>query len=699
MEMKKRFSRICHWDEGVPLGCGRVGALVYGGNPLIVSLDRIDLWDLTPCPEWRDPNYFYANMVFDVGEAKSEGELQKAISLFDGTYRHKTPTKIKAGRFLLKGYEGASFLWDYRHGECRVTSQGKSLSLFLSQSDFLGAIASKDPLSISFEAPKILFGEEGLGYPPMEVKKEGGLTVYLIHSKESVAFAVLLLEKERGGTNEAYFDIACPADGPSFLEDSKKKLLEAAEKGYGALKESSDAWWESYWSKSGVSLPESSFQREYDLADYFMASTSRKGCAPMPLQGVWTADGDDLPPWKGDYHNDLNTQMSYCAYLSANHLEEGEAMLDFLYARKATFERVAKEVYGVDGLIIPGVMDYEGRPLGGWPMYSASPTMGIFLLKLFDDYYRFTGDEEFFAKRAYPMLYEQGQAILGLLREGEDGYWYLPLSSSPEMHDNTKKSFSKPISNFDLALLRYLFRTLSSYARKRGLNPEAYENALSHLHPYFQGKDGAYWIDGREGFPASHRHFSHLFMVAPLGEVDASKEENKKAIRASLRRIERFGTSMWVGYSFPWEAILALKGHEPELSYQRLSEFLSAFVGPNGFHLNGDFKKKGYSSFTYRPFTLEGNFAYQRAIQEMLLLEEGGRVLLFAGLPKEWREKKVSFRNLRLEGGYLVSASYQRGKVTSLQVASPRKGSLCFGFPGGESKQYPLEEGDNLLIA
>ena len=50
----------------------------------------------------------------------------------------------------------------------------------------------------------------------------------------------------------------------------------------------------------------------------------------MPLQGVWTADDGGLPPWKGDYHHDLNTQMSYWHYLKANHIEEGESFIDFL---------------------------------------------------------------------------------------------------------------------------------------------------------------------------------------------------------------------------------------------------------------------------------------------------------------------------------------------------------------------------------
>ena len=64
---------------------------------------------------------------------------------------------------------------------------------------------------------------------------------------------------------------------------------------------------------------------------YFLGAGSRPGHAPMPLQGVWTADQSALPPWKGDYHNDLNTQFTYAAYLTSNHLQQGEAFLDHLW--------------------------------------------------------------------------------------------------------------------------------------------------------------------------------------------------------------------------------------------------------------------------------------------------------------------------------------------------------------------------------
>lgn len=64
----------------------------------------------------------------------------------------------------------------------------------------------------------------------------------------------------------------------------------------------------------------------------------------MPLQGVWTADDGKIPPWRGDYHHDTNTQLSYQAYLKADRLAEGEVFLDYLWNLKPRFETVCKRV-------------------------------------------------------------------------------------------------------------------------------------------------------------------------------------------------------------------------------------------------------------------------------------------------------------------------------------------------------------------
>ncbi|MEG0306259.1 MAG: hypothetical protein RR635_11265, partial [Oscillospiraceae bacterium] len=88
----------------------------------------------------------------------------------------------------------------------------------------------------------------------------------------------------------------------------------------------------------------------------------------------------------------------------------------------------------------------------------------------------------------------------------------------------------------------------------------------------------------------------------------------------------------------------------------------------NGFHLNGDYKKRGSSTFHYRPFTLEANMCAADALQEMLLQTEDSSLEFFPAIPDEWREKELSFENLRAENGLLVSAAMQKGIVTSITL-------------------------------
>ncbi|MEP6747527.1 MAG: hypothetical protein ABJB86_07365, partial [Bacteroidota bacterium] len=45
-------SMATRWDEGIPLGNGWLGALIWKkGNNIRLSLDRVDLWDDRPMPE------------------------------------------------------------------------------------------------------------------------------------------------------------------------------------------------------------------------------------------------------------------------------------------------------------------------------------------------------------------------------------------------------------------------------------------------------------------------------------------------------------------------------------------------------------------------------------------------------------------------------------------------------------------------
>ena len=134
------------------------------------------------------------------------------------------------------------------------------------------------------------------------------------------------------------------------------------------------------------------------------------------------------------------------------------------------------------------------------------------------------------------------------------------------------------------------------------------------------------------------------------------------------------GSSWWTGYSFSWLGNLAARAHDGKKAEQALEIFSTAFTLRNSFHCNGDQSGKGYSKFTYRPFTLEGNFAAAAGIQEMLLQSHRGRILIFPAIPPSWQE--VSFTTLRAGGAFLVSAKRTAGRTVLVEILS-EKGGTC----------------------
>ena len=97
------------WDEAMPLGNGLLGALVWGGGepvePLRISLDRTDLWDLRPVPEFHTAEYSYKMMRQWVQDRR----LTDLHRLYDDPYGNPGPTKIPAGRIELTFADNTTF--------------------------------------------------------------------------------------------------------------------------------------------------------------------------------------------------------------------------------------------------------------------------------------------------------------------------------------------------------------------------------------------------------------------------------------------------------------------------------------------------------------------------------------------------------------------------------------------------------------
>jgi alpha-L-fucosidase 2 len=121
---------------------------------------------------------------------------------------------------------------------------------------------------------------------------------------------------------------------------------------------------------------------------------------------------------------------------------------------------------------------------------------------------------------------------------------------------------------------------------------------------------------------------------------------------------------------------------EPEAALRNLDIYTRAFILRNGFHANGDQTKSGFSDFTYRPFTLEGNFLAMTAVQEMLLQSwsarpgsgEAGVIRIFPATPWRWHE--AAFDHLRAEGGHRVSARRENNATTWFRLVAGQDGEV-----------------------
>ena len=90
--------------------------------------------------------------------------------------------------------------------------------------------------------------------------------------------------------------------------------------------------------------------------------------------------------------------------------------------------------------------------------------------------------------------------------------------------------------------------------------------------------------------------------------------------------------------------------------------------------MNGDQSGTGKSKFTYRPFTLEGNFACAAGIQEMLLQSHNGLIRIFPAIPDSWND--AAFENFRAEGAFTISATRKNGALQFLKINSEKGGYL-----------------------
>lgn len=335
------------WDEAIPLGNASIGALIWQKDSMLrFSLDRTDLWDLRDMDSLSGPRY-----SFDwVKERLNAGEYMEVQAKFDLPYdREPAPAKIPGGalEFPLSSVGAPdSFHLYLNNALCELTwSNGMKLQSFIqadkdcglfrienAPEDFIPIIVPPDYAKADGSARTDQAGSDlvRLGY-------EQGKVV----NRESGAHYT-----QKGFGDFSYdIDVEWRRDGNDILgvwsltsSDSPETAFEltsaAIKRGWHSSLADHADYWDEFNSRGRVTLPDPVLQRQYDNDHYKLGSAARKDSYPISLQAVWTADNGHLPPWKGDYHHDLNTQLSYWPTYTGNHLDEESGYLNTLWNQR-----------------------------------------------------------------------------------------------------------------------------------------------------------------------------------------------------------------------------------------------------------------------------------------------------------------------------------------------------------------------------
>ncbi len=698
------------WDEGMPLGNGMVGSLLWEKDGrLRLSLDRVDLWDLRPTTLSRNMEGGFKRIL----EHVNKGDYAPIQREMDDPYNSEAgPSKIPgaAVEFDLSGLgEAVSSRLYLKEAVCEIVwKNGACLQSFVHATEPVGFFVMEGaPESFAPRLCTPQYGSAGgagddnshagadlvrLGYRQGTVVSSPGKTLYHQPCWGDFSYDVAVQWKREGDKITGVWSVTSSLASEKAEEITARWMKKSPE----ALYKTHRNWWRDFWKRSSVSLPDPVMEKQYYNELYTLGSTARANGYPISLQAVWTADNGKLPPWKGDFHHDLNTQLSYWPVYAGNYLEEGLGYLNTLWNQRETNKTYTKAFFGTSGLNVPGVCTLEGLPMGGWVQYACSPTVSAWLAQHFYLHWKYSGDRTFLKERAYPYLKDVA-THLEEFSSVREGVRTLPLSSSPEIHDNSINAWFRTMTNYDLALMKFAFSAAAELAGELNLPREAarWKKAGEELPELVVDEEGGLAFASGEPYRHSHRHFSHAMAIHPLGLLDWNAGgRDRDIMRATIARLDKSGPGAWVGYSYSWLGNMKARARDGEGAAKALKDFAECFCLRNTFHANGDQTGTGKSGFRYRPFTLEGNFAFASGVQEMLLQSAGDVVRVFPAVPETWQD--ISFDTLRASGAFLVSAERRGGRTEQVVIRSEQGGPLKMEYPfGGDGFS---QKGGELLL-
>ncbi|MBN2011213.1 glycoside hydrolase family 95 protein [candidate division KSB1 bacterium] len=703
------------WNEALPVGNGRLGAMVFGGIETVrLQLNEESVWTGEPLdyhnPGAREALPKVRELLFagkyieaqELAQAQIMGTRECRVwptyqTLGDfimtfGPYRDKSDYRRELDLETAIATETWRADWTPYKREVFASAPDQVLVVRMSCEKATGLSFTcrlqrpGNTASIVSDGNEIIMSEHvggGVGVKMvarLKMMHDGGELIagedsIRIQNADAVTLLLTAATDYRG-------------DDPFFM--TQQRLWVAAKKSYEEIKAAHIADYQTYFKRLDFDIGVSDgdyfptdarvaamqigyvdpglIKLYYQFGRYLLISSSRPGSLPANLQGIW-ADGL-TPPWSADYHININIQMNYWPAEITNLAEMHEPFLAFINALRPDGRKTAREVYGCRGIVAHHTTDawlftepVEQTLWGMWPMGLAWSCRHLW------EHYLFNEDKQYLKQQAYPAMKEASEFCVDWLVENPRTHKLVSGPSiSPENRFLTSDGQSATVvmgPTMDHMIIRDLLT--NTIAAATVLNVDAaLRDTLSHILENLTllqiGSDGRLleWSEELKEAEPGHRHISHLYGLHPGNQITLQQPELLEAARKTIEyRLAHGGGH--TGWSRAWIINFYARLLDGEHAYDNLLALLRKSTLSNLFD-------------THPPFQIDGNFGATAGITEMLIQSHVGEIHLLPALPQAWQ--KGHLHGACARGGFDVEIDWERGELTNATILS-RLGNEC----------------------
>lgn len=720
------------WNEALPIGNGRIGAMVFGGVSVeTAELNEDTLWAGRP-RRFPDPDY-YENLT-KARELLSDRKFLEADNFISGRMlRHDSSGYLPAG-FLTLAFENSAVNADYRReldlDRATVTTRnGETVcEWFVSAphqvlvmhcrntGDFTLRFDSRikhecgcdgDDLFLNGVCP--IHARNGVVRQADEAGREGirfQIRARLVSKDANIRAEQACIRC--GGTGEALLLVAIRSDFSGWNREPdgffpadrcRTDLDRAAEFSYSELLGAHLSEYRPLYRRSRLELPvgeDDSLPTDerirryaqsnspalaallYQFGRYLLIASSRPGTQPANLQGIWNPHM--LAPWGCNYTTNINLEMNYWSALPTNLAECAEPLFRFIREVADAGGIYAREYYHARGWCLHHNSDLWRYcvPGGERARHGYWPVAGLWLCHHLVEYFRYSQDEEFL-REWIPILRGNAEFALGLLVENPGGELVTSPSTSPE------NVFTDPAagedaavcgggSSMDLELVRETFRDFIDCARilmlDEPLIPEL-ERVLSRLRPIGIGREGQlleYDGDYAEA-ERQHNFISHLYGIYPADLfTPESDPERFDAAKISLVRRGERSTC----WAMCWRLALWARFRDGGKTGIMLREILRPVTLDDKIEYiaAGGIYPNLFTA--HPPFQIDANLGIPAAIVEMLVQchrrTEDGIMIVDLLPALPCGWNEGKLIGVRLRNGVFLDLSWSDGHATGLRI-------------------------------